>query len=38
MKALAEAESLYLAVATKYNLAQLRLVTATGQGLSAATE
>ena len=33
IKALAEAESLYLAVATKYNMAQLRLVSATGQGL-----
>ena len=33
IKALAEAESLYLAIATKYNLAQLHLATATGQGL-----
>jgi outer membrane protein TolC len=33
IKALAEAESLYLAVATKYNMAQLRLVSATGTGL-----
>jgi outer membrane protein len=38
MKALAEAESLYLAIATKYNLAQLRLVSATGQGLAAEAE
>lgn len=33
MKALAEAESLYLSVATKYNLSQLRLVSASGQDL-----
>ena len=33
IKALAEAESLYLAVATKYNMAQLRLISATGQGV-----
>jgi outer membrane protein TolC len=33
IKALAEAESLYLAVATKYNLAQLRLLSASGKGL-----
>ncbi len=33
VKALAEAKSLYLAIATKYNLAQLRLVSATVKGL-----
>jgi outer membrane protein TolC len=33
IKALAEAESLYLDIATKLNMAQLRLVSATGQGL-----
>ncbi|VGO11663.1 hypothetical protein PDESU_00208 [Pontiella desulfatans] len=33
IKALAEAEGLYLNVATQYNLAQLRLVSATGKGL-----
>ncbi|VGO20059.1 TolC family protein [Pontiella sulfatireligans] len=38
VKALAEAESLYLAVATKYNMSQLRLVSATGKGLSAPKE
>jgi len=38
MKALAEAESLYLAVATKYNLSQLRLASSTGQGLQPAPE
>jgi len=38
MKALAEAESLYLAVATKYNLSQIRLASSTGQGLQPAAE
>lgn len=38
MKALAEAESLYLAIATKYNLSQIRLVSATGKGLKIRTE
>ena len=38
MRALAEAESLYLAVATKYNLSQFRLASSTGQGLQPAAE
>lgn len=33
IKALADAESLYLAIATKYNMAQLKLLSATGAGL-----
>lgn len=37
IKALAEAESLYLAIATKYNLAQLRLLSAAGQNLNVST-
>ena len=36
IKALSEAESLYLAIAAKYNLAQLRLVSSTGQKLGTA--
>jgi outer membrane protein TolC len=38
MKALAEAESLYLAVATKYNLSQLRLASSIGRGPQPAAE
>ena len=38
IKALAETESLYLSVATKYNMAQLRLISATGQNLKSQPE
>ena len=38
IKALAETELLYLSIATKYNMAQLRLISATGQNLKSRPE
>ena len=38
IKALAETELLYLSIATKYNMAQLRLISATGRNLKSRPE